>query len=171
MLFPHTDLVVVFCTSCDLRIIRGNYPSHLIEFTQQHPTPPREVIANLVITSLFFWPNFEGVCGASPQPGASEQERLWKHQECSNYRMSLKNRYALVCVGFTGSSKKYAEINPNSAVPLGIRILEGPVFRGKADAPEAGIRSRKFEGDIKFPDSRGRDQFHFAVAFLRRTQI
>jgi hypothetical protein len=54
MLFPHSDLMVVFCTSYESRVFKGYYRISLIEFTQQHPTPPREVIANLVITSLFF---------------------------------------------------------------------------------------------------------------------
>jgi hypothetical protein len=58
MLFPHADLMVVFCTSYDSGVGKGYYRHSLIEFTQQHPTPPREVIANLVITSLFYAPEF-----------------------------------------------------------------------------------------------------------------
>jgi hypothetical protein len=54
VLFPDSVLMVVFCTSSNSRIIKGNYWLLLIEFTQQHPTPPREVITSLVITSLFF---------------------------------------------------------------------------------------------------------------------
>ena len=40
--------MVVFCTS--------HYQLLLIEFTQQHPTPPWEVVTNPVITSLFYLP-------------------------------------------------------------------------------------------------------------------
>ena len=65
MLFPPSDLVVVFCTSQVSRIIKGNYRLYRIEFTQQHPTPPREVMTNLVITSLFLIPDPSFVC-----PGA-----------------------------------------------------------------------------------------------------
>jgi hypothetical protein len=54
MLFPRLDLMVVFCTSWVSRILKGNYRLSFIEFTQQHPTPPREVIASLAITSHFY---------------------------------------------------------------------------------------------------------------------
>jgi hypothetical protein len=55
MLFPHSGLVAVFCTSDISRITKGNYRFYFIEFTQQHPTPPREVMTDLVITSLFLY--------------------------------------------------------------------------------------------------------------------
>jgi len=54
MIFPQSDWVAVFCTGDVSRNIKGIYRFPFIEFTQQHPTPPREVMTSLVITSLFF---------------------------------------------------------------------------------------------------------------------
>jgi hypothetical protein len=62
VLFPHPEFGSSFLHPGSYSSLKGNYQLSFIEFTQQHPTPPREVMTNLVITSLFLWPACFNCC-------------------------------------------------------------------------------------------------------------
>jgi hypothetical protein len=126
--------------------------SAFIEFTQQHPTPPREVITNLVITSLFLAP------AILIRRGKVNRHISSKGNE--NGRSICANR-------FTGGRNAGSVLfSKKSGVLFGVWALVRPIVGRETYAPEAGIGSRELKRSIEFLGIRRRDQFNCAISFL-----